>query len=196
MSTAARRDERGSTLVEFAVILPLLAVMTFGILEFGLALQDKMTVQAATRTGARVGSAAGATTDADKNALLGLSAAAYDIGSENVEYVLLYKSASTGGDVPATCMNPPRSVAATCNLYTGAQLAQLAAGTAPSTWFGCGLTALDRFWCPTGRVTTQALGTDYLGIWVQARHPMLTGFFGSVLTMRDRSVMRLEPQSG
>ena len=47
---------------------------------------------------------------------------------------------------------------------------------------------------PDGPPGVQALGNDYLGVWVKARHPMLTGFFGTVLTMTDDAVMRLEPQ--
>lgn len=193
--TGNDRRERGSTLVEFAMVLPLLALMAFGILEFGLALQDRMTVQAATRTGIRVGSAAGGSVDADNSLLLSLGSAVGDVGIGNVDWVLVYKSAAADGAVPAACKNPPRAATSTCNLYTGAQLSQVLAGTAPSSWFGCGLTALDRYWCPTSRETIQANGTDYLGIWMQVRRPMVSGFFGSTLTMRSQGVMRLEPRA-
>lgn len=189
-----RRPERGSTLVEFAMVLPLLALMTFGVLEFGLALQDRMTVQTATRTGVRVGSAAATTVDADKNLLLGLGSAISNIGTENVDWVLVYKSSTADGAVPAACADPAQAVNSTCNLYTGAQLSQIIAGTFPATWFGCGVTALDRFWCPSARQAIQAVGPDYLGVRVQARHPMLTGFFGSTLAISSQGVMRLEPQ--
>lgn len=192
--SATLHRERGSTLVEFALVLPFLALMASGVIEFGLAIQDRMTVQAAARTGVRVGSAAGATVDADKNVLLGVGAALGNVGLDNVEWVLVYKSFTADGAVPASCANPPQAASAACNLYTGAQLSQIVAGTAPSTWFGCGGTALDRFWCPTARQTIQANGTDFLGVWVQAKHPMMTGFFGTTLTIRSQGVMRLEPQ--
>ncbi len=68
------------------------------------------------------------------------------------------------------------------------------AGTAPASWFGCGVGSLDLSWCPTSRQACRPSGTDYLGVWVKARHPMLTGFFGSVITIADDAVMRLEPQ--
>jgi hypothetical protein len=194
--SARGRGENGTLVLEFAIILPFLALMTFGLLEFGLAIQDKMAVQTATRTGLRVGSAAGSTVDADKSLLLGVSATLTDIGLANVDWVLVYKSGTADGAVPATCSNPPHGVSAACNVYTGAQLQQINAGTAPASWFGCGVAALDRFWCPSARQTTQANGTDYLGVWVQARHQMITGFFGSTLTMTDAGVMRLEPQGG
>jgi hypothetical protein len=182
--------------MELAIILPFLALMTFGVVEFGLANQDRMTVQAAARTGVRVGSAAGKTADADKNLLLGVGSALRDVGLANVNWILVYKSSTADGAVPVACTNPPRSLSASCNVYTGAQLQQLVAGTAPASWFGCGVSALDRFWCPTARETVQANGTDYLGVWLQATHPMLTGFFGKTLTMTDRGIMRLEPSGG
>jgi Flp pilus assembly protein TadG len=190
------KGSAGSTLVEFALVLPFLALMAFGVVEFGMALQDKTTVQGAARAGVRVGSAAGATADADKNLLLGVGAALQDVGLTNVDWIVVYKSGTVDGAVPAACTNPTHSVSASCNAYTGAQLQQLVAGTAPASWFGCGVTALDRFWCPTSRQTIQSDGTDYLGVSVQARHPMFTGFFGSTLTISDYGVMRLEPQGG
>lgn len=191
-----RSRERGAVLVEFGFLLPFLALMAFGVMEFGLALQDRMTVQSATRTGVRVGSSAGNAAEADKGLLLGAGSALSDIGLANVDWILVYKSASADGTVPAACTNPPRSVSGSCNAYTGTQLQQLVAGTAPSSWFGCGGTSLDTSWCPTSRQTIQADGADYLGVWVQARHTMLTGFFGSTLTITDRGVMQLEPQGG
>ncbi len=190
-------ESRGSVLVEFAFLLPFLALMAFGVVEFGLAWQDRMTVQASTRAGARVGSAAGATSDADKSLLLGLGSVIDELGLSNVDWVLVYKSTAADGAVPAACTSPaPHSVSGSCNAYSGSQLSQIVGGTAPSSWFGCGGGSLDLSWCPAGRQTIHATGTDYLGVWVRARHPMLTGFFGSVLTITDRAVMRLEPQGG
>lgn len=187
----------GNVLVEFALLLPFLALMAFGVVEFGLAWQDRMTVQASTRAGTRVGSAAGDTSAADKNLLLGLGSAISDVGLENVEWVLVYKSTAGDGAVPSACTSPsPHSVSGSCNAYSGAQLSEVVAGTAPSSWFGCGGGSLDGSWCPTNRQTIHANGTDYLGVWVRARHPMLTGFFGSTITITDRAVMRLEPQGG
>lgn len=188
--------ERGSVLVEFAFVLPFLALMAFGIMEFGLALQDRMAVQTAARTGVRVGSAAGKAADADKSLLLGVGSVLTDVKLANVSSVLVYKSSTADGAVPAECTNPTRSASGVCNVYTGAQLQQLVAGTAPSSWFGCGGGSLDVSWCPTTRQTVQAIGTDYIGVSIRVNHPMLTGFFGSMVTISERGVMRLEPQGG
>ena len=46
--------ERGASVVEFALILPLLIVLVLGIIEFGHAFQVQGTLSAAAREGARV----------------------------------------------------------------------------------------------------------------------------------------------
>lgn len=48
------KSERGATAVEFAIILPLLLMLVFGITEFGRAYQARLTVTHAAREGVRV----------------------------------------------------------------------------------------------------------------------------------------------
>ena len=47
------RDERGAAMVEFALILPLLVLLTFGIIEFGVAFNASSNVSQASRAGGR-----------------------------------------------------------------------------------------------------------------------------------------------
>jgi len=47
--------QAGSNLVEFAVVLPLLLTLVFGIVDFSLALFDKAVITNAAREGARAG---------------------------------------------------------------------------------------------------------------------------------------------
>jgi Flp pilus assembly protein TadG len=54
LHTAALREERGATVVEFAFIVPLLIVLVLGIAEFGHAFQVSGTLSAAAREGVRV----------------------------------------------------------------------------------------------------------------------------------------------
>ena len=49
------KSRNGQSLVEFALVLPLLVILTFGIIEFGLILFDKAVITNASREGARVG---------------------------------------------------------------------------------------------------------------------------------------------
>lgn len=45
----------GQSLVEFALVLPLLLILTFGIIEFGLIMYNKAVITNASREGARIG---------------------------------------------------------------------------------------------------------------------------------------------
>lgn len=49
------KNQKGASAVEFALVLPLLIVLLFGIIEFGLILYDKAVVTNASREGARYG---------------------------------------------------------------------------------------------------------------------------------------------
>jgi Flp pilus assembly protein TadG len=51
--TVRRRDERGAAMVEFAMILPLLVLLTFGIIEFGVAFNASSSISQASRAGGR-----------------------------------------------------------------------------------------------------------------------------------------------
>ncbi len=54
---ARRRDERGQALVETAIVIPVILLLTFGAIELGLGFSQKGTLEAAVRTGARTASA-------------------------------------------------------------------------------------------------------------------------------------------
>ena len=49
------KKERGTSIVEFALVLPLLILFVFGIVEFGIAFYDKAMLTNASREGARAG---------------------------------------------------------------------------------------------------------------------------------------------
>ena len=57
-----KTSEVGATLVEFAVIMPLLLLLLFGVIEFGRLITTVITVSTASREAARFGTAVGATT--------------------------------------------------------------------------------------------------------------------------------------
>ncbi len=55
MKARLLKGNKGASAVEFAVILPLLVLLLFGIIEFSLALYDKAMITNASREGARAG---------------------------------------------------------------------------------------------------------------------------------------------
>lgn len=54
MSREKIRSERGAAMVEFALILPLILLLLFGVIEFGRAYNVKVQLTGAAREGARV----------------------------------------------------------------------------------------------------------------------------------------------
>ena len=51
----SEQGQRGVAMVEFAIVLPLLLILMFGLIEFGLVLYNKQVITNASREGARYG---------------------------------------------------------------------------------------------------------------------------------------------
>jgi Flp pilus assembly protein TadG len=47
------KNERGQTMVEFALVLPILALLLFGVIQFGIAFNNYVTITDAARAAAR-----------------------------------------------------------------------------------------------------------------------------------------------
>lgn len=181
--------ERGASLLEFALVAPLLLMLTFGTFEFGLFFKDYLTVSNTTRAGARVGSAAGSSADADYQILQAVKAASAALpgGANSIEQISIYRSTSVGGGPTTTC-RATSSTADKCNVYTASAFSQ------PLSVFGCGPGSVDFAWCPTTRSDSQAVGPDFIGVWVKTTHGFVTKMFGSSTTITDHVVMRIEPR--
>lgn len=191
-----RAGDRGATLVEFVFIAPILALIVGGVLEFGLAWRDSLTVSNAMRSGARVGSNAGRERLADFTIIKSVEAAMVGgIPTSRVQRLIVYRASTSNSAPPASCLAVTGSggVTGTCNVYRASDLAR------PQTDFtgvtSCTGSAPDRFWCPTSRQNSQALGVDYLGVYIEVQYLWTTKLFpGNGLTIRDRAIMRLEPR--
>jgi hypothetical protein len=181
--------ERGASLLEFALVAPVLLLLTFGAFEYGMFFKDYLTVSNTTRAGARVGSAAGSSADADYQILQAVKAAATALpgGSNSIQQISIYRSTAAGGGPTSTCQTTS-SAADRCNVYTAAAFAQ------PLSSFGCGAGSIDAVWCPTTREDSQAVGPDYIGVWVRTTHGFVTKLFGPSKTITDHVVMRIEPK--
>lgn len=184
-----RQDERGATLLEFALVTPVLLLLVFGAVEYGLFFKNYLTVSNTTRTGARVASATGSGADSDYQILQAVKAAATALpgGSDSIQLISIYRANSAGGAPTATCQTSS-SAADRCNVYTASAFSQ------PATRFGCGAGTLDTAWCPTTRQDSQAIGPDYIGVWVKTTHGFVTKLFGTSRTITDSVVMRIEPK--
>ncbi|ABB23536.1 TadE/TadG family type IV pilus assembly protein [Pelodictyon luteolum] len=92
------RDQKGSVLVEFAFILPVLLMLLFGVVYFSVALYNKTVLTMATREGARAGvlyDADGNNTANAVNAALPLCSSVISFGSDATPV----PQASVSGDI-------------------------------------------------------------------------------------------------
>lgn len=201
------RSDGGSVMVEFALFLPIVVIFVLGILEYGLAWQESTELERAVAATGRVDTTLADDSDADRQALLTLSSA-MSASNLTIEKVAIYEASSAGDVVPAACRNastvgppPYGNVAAKCNVYTAAQVAnpttagfpRVANGSPPPALL-CHSTAWDALWCPTGRDRTQPT-PDYVGIWIQAKYTPLTGLIpGSDMTIERSIVFGIEPK--
>ena len=194
--------DRGASLVEAAIITPVFMLVIFGLLEYGLVIRDDLTVAAMTRDTARAASAFGNEQYADFKALRIAGQTARALPVELIERIVIFDADGVGNSIsdvshPANaCMTSATGIAGVCNVYTIDDLVK------PQSSFGCdaGNGDKDRFWCPMpisgvgGREVSQAGPPDYVGVWVKATHPFLTGLFGDEVTITDEVVMRIEPR--
>lgn len=182
MGYNAGADERGATLVEAAIILPLFFLLVFGLLEFGFGFKDWLSLNHGAREGARVAVAAADDTRADILALRALEAGLVGTMLDNVLSVTI-----ASADDPTLA-----------NVYVPL------AGD-PCGWNPCPDPAIDPNWESTATwppsvrrvVAPRVAGdpdVDRIEISVLFRHDYLTGFIGDSADWTATKIMRIEPQ--
>ena len=118
--TGRRRRDRGQALVEYAILLPMFLLILFGMLEFGFVFQHKLTLEYATREGARTGAALAnggstncpsGTFDPDPNIVAAVERVLTSPGSPiasniaSVSQIQIYKATASGTPVGASTTN-------------------------------------------------------------------------------------------
>ena len=185
---AARRKQRGTVLVEAALIMPLLIMLAMGTIEFGLGWRDRVGVQTTVRAAARTGATLGSDSQADYN-ILQMLKSGLGTNYTKTTRIVIYKASAADGAVPSACLSGT-SQTGVCNVYVASDM------TKASTSFGCGTGTIDTAWCPTSRISniSNTSGLDYLGVYIAFNHTLITGSFGTgSITIKDNVVMRVEP---
>jgi hypothetical protein len=196
-------SERGAVLVEAAFVLPVLLLLIFGMIEFGLVFKDSLTLSEMVQAGARVGSELGnqstdltaspAVDSTDYEILTAVMAASHPLNAA-IQYVTIFNADGANGTVPALCSGAnPTSEPGECNVYLPGVLDNL--GTTQPAGFD------DSAWPPSSRNVTEQTengfpGPDYIGVYISAIHSSVTGIVpGGSIHLSDTAVLRLEPQS-
>jgi len=184
------QSSRGATMIESAIITPVLLLFILGIFEFGLAFQNYLGVANTVQDAAREATVASDNENADWRILLAAQrgAAALDDGFEQI---VIFYADDPSDVVPPACLTA--SQADLCNRYTPSDFDKLEAE------FGCLTPGLvDDPWCPQDRNAVLDLGAgvtpDFIGVYVRTTHDYITGLFGDSIVLEDQIVLRIEPQ--
>ncbi len=185
---AARR--RGQSLVEFTLVLPIILTLVLGTAEIGMAIGNNMTLELATREGARVGASltnGGKTVpcaQVDQQIIASVERALRSPGSNvditRVDSIHIFKATSSGSE---GVFNVWSYSAGSGPVVDGAQLNFVQGSVG---WNACS--------------RSSALPADSLGVSITYRYHMITpmavimGLVGTdTITMRDSTIMALQP---
>jgi hypothetical protein len=204
-----RRNERGAAAVEAALVTPLLCLLVFGIIEFSFVLRDYTVVSSDVRAAARIASTgadagqgtcdvylgAPPCTPASSPALAQLAADAIQregsaMPASAINYILVYKANDKGypGSNGSSTMPSNCSGFSNCVRFTWQPLANSGAGAfryADGSWNSSSISA-----CFPGNATNPL---DRVGVYMNAKHKMMTGLFGGTLTIADHATFDFEP---
>lgn len=186
-------DDRGAAVIEAALLVPILLILMFAVLEWGLMMRDTLSVTESARVGARTASALPRQTDFTATTVDAIDRAGSALPKSQVVEVLVYKANDQGYPGPngATTMSCS-GYESTCDRYVwdnaSGSFVLSPSGTAWNPRSGVG-TPGNVNACPAG----QGGPPDSVGVYVEAVHPWVTGLFGSTRVLRDHAVLPFEP---
>jgi len=183
MVRRGRHDgERGAVLVETAILIPIILIITFGLIEFSMVYQSSSTGAGAARSAARTASAEAKLPSYATDAAVAASTALKTIGSDEPVEMWVYKANNLGypGGVGSTGFG---SCAANCIKYAWLP-ATKTFDTANPTGSG---------WPYTSQLACDVANWDSVGVFIKLNHKYLTSLFGNSITLTDHAVFRLEP---
>jgi len=176
------RDARGAALVEAAIVLPLIVMITFGAIEFGIGFGQKSGLESAGRAGARKAATLG--TDFDNAAktqlaldtLPAVNAALSSTSVPALVKVWIYKNNSGRVDPESSC-------ATDCVSFTP---------SAGDPQHFSPLTANGSF--PIADVTPCGLDPDKVSVRIKGRFHFLTGLVGrGGVDLTSTATLQFEP---
>ena len=184
------KSERGASMVEAALVVPLLILLAFGAAEFGFVFLDFLNVSSAAREGARVGSAVGDAFDADTLILGAIAEATADLDNSTIEAIWIFKAQANGDPVD------PCVVDSSLNYFT------CSGSTNNTNIYDAAGNKLIGSWGSTGRRVTVGLNCpavpaecpDRLGVRVVFTHQYITGFLSFPTgPFSEDAVFQIEP---
>lgn len=204
---ARRRSQRGASLIEAALILPLVAMLALGAVEYGFLFRDVNRIERGLQSAGRTGSTVGTGRFADFEILRAIDTALGGMSGASIERVVVFQASALDGDVPASCRTAvldPSSMSAQgsstpgarCNVYSPAQVSTQSPSGFPTNSAGntCSAGSWDAAFCPPVHRSNRSGSSTYLGVYVRAEYTPFTSIIPSpTLTVERTTVYRIEP---
>ncbi|MGH8872958.1 MAG: TadE/TadG family type IV pilus assembly protein [Acidimicrobiia bacterium] len=176
-----RERQRGATLVEAALVLPIIILLTVSLLELGLAFRAFLTLSFTAREAARVGSLAGNDLEADCDIIQSI-VAAFGPGDLSDVNIQIFKANEGSGEPVVRKVNTwalqPSGDPTTCG---------------PIDW------SITETWPSVDRKVTvgPTSSLDILGVTIATDHRWVTGFppWRGTMNISRTALQRLEPEA-
>ena len=100
------RDERGQSMVEFVLVLPLLCMLVFGIVQFGILYNNYITITDAARVGARKGAVSRTAVNPEGIAEAAARSSASSLNQTKLDVIVTATAWAPGGDITVETSYP------------------------------------------------------------------------------------------
>jgi len=181
-----KNGERGATLVEAAMSYGLLMLALFGLVEFGLAFKDFLSVSHATREGVREGATLGNDRHADIAILRKVEESLGPVGLVGGSEVRVFNAD-----------DPDLGTTYTYRPGTGCSSIGTVGLLGCCDWSPCPEPGRSSYhtpdWDPHDRDISAPI-TDRIAVQVNMTHRWLTGYFGASTDFTATSRLQIEPQ--
>jgi Flp pilus assembly pilin Flp len=173
----ARRGEDGAAAVEFALVLPVLVLLLFGIIEFGMTFRDSLTVTSATRSGVRTASSLPRSPTFNDATMKAVTRAVSGLPNGAVQELWVYQAGANGFPLSRSDFS---SGCSSCTIWQWSDATKTFVSPSP-------------IW-NEGTQDACADSAQSVGVFLKVNHDFVTGIFGDDVTLTDHTVMRFEPK--
>jgi len=176
MKPTHNHNEKGASLVEFAIVMPVLFMILIGIMELGIGFKDLLGASQATREGVRIAAFAGNDPDADCAVLQGI-APFLSTYIDDLDRVEIYQASQNGSQILSKT-----------NIYTFT--------TGDPTECTDWVSTIQ--WPSTSRqATVGSQPLDIVGVRIRLEHTWITQFppFNGSYMIDEAEITRVEPEA-
>ena len=184
ITPASKRRERGASSVEFALVAPLLVVLTLGLIEMGNYFRNLSQMQLAVSASVRTGTTQ-SRVDGYEDQIADTLRASFSGRATTANKLVVFKANPLTGRPTGLAANSKDFSLCTADCWI------FVWNNASNTW----TKALTPTWPAATQKACGPVGdTDFLGVWVEAKYGGLTGLSTiAVKNIATRGIGRLEP---